>query len=105
MSYGLPDWNTLLQKLLLTTLQTDNSEKEDTKNLAKTFSQVFKPSALISAKYLHNHFKNHNPNSTLAFENSIRDALYAGIDTTVESELLKEIRQFCIAPGRSPNFG
>ncbi|MFP7755678.1 SIR2 family protein [Thermodesulfobacteriota bacterium B35] len=108
-SYGLPDWNTLLQKLLLISIKTDDDE--DTKNtaekagvLARTFTGIFEPNALISARYLHNYFKKKNPNSKLAFENSIRDALYAGLKSKEDSELLKEIRQFCIAAGRSPNL-
>ena len=40
----------------------------------------------------------------MAFENSIRDALYAGVKKRKDSDLLKEIRQFCIAAGRSPNL-
>ncbi|RZO87298.1 MAG: hypothetical protein EVA65_01105 [Oceanococcus sp.] len=108
-AYGLPDWNTLLQKLLLITLEPDEEEAnagavEKAGLLAKTFSQVFEPNSLIAARYLHEHFKKKNPKSKLAFENAIRDALYANLKDGEQSELLKEVRQFCIAPGRSPNL-
>lgn len=109
--YGLPDWNTLLQKLLLITIKSEDSNDDDNGNsnekagiLARTFSDIFEPNALISARYLHNYFKKKHPNSKLAFENAIRDALYSGYVKTDDSELLTEIRQFCIAPGRSPNL-
>ena len=108
--YGLPDWNTLLQKLLLITIKTDDEEDDNGNGiqkagvLARTFTDIFEPNSLISARYLHNYFKKNNPTSKLAFESSIRDALYAGYENTEDSELLKEIRQFCIAPGRSPNL-
>lgn len=108
VSYGLPDWNTLLQKLLLITIKSDDDENgngiEKAGVLARTFSEIFEPNSLISARYLHNYFKKKNPQSTLAFENSIRDALYVGVDNSEDSELLKEIRQFCIAAGKSPNL-
>lgn len=112
-SYGLPDWNTLLQKLLLITLKSESNGQSDgsgggdsdrTGLLAKTFSKVFEPDNLIAARYLHGHFKRTNPKSTLAFENAVRDALYSEAISAEESDLLKEIRQFCIAPGRSPNL-
>ncbi|EHH2452696.1 SIR2 family protein [Vibrio diabolicus] len=105
VDYGLPDWNTLLQKLLLISLQTEaTSDYGNTSVLAKTFSSVFEPSALISARYLHNHFKKTQPKATLAFENAIRDSLYDEVVTEGDSELLKEVRQYCIAAGRSPNL-
>ncbi len=105
--YGLPDWNTLLQKILLITLESDKDEsKNNTKAgvLARTFSNVFEPNSLITARYLHDHFRKTHPKSQLAFENAIRDALYEGLNEKTDSELLKEIRQFCIAAGRSPNL-
>lgn len=108
-SYGLPDWNLLLQKLLLISLESDGESTKDEIDeksgvLAKTFSRVFEPNSLITARYLHNHFKEKQPRSTLAFEKAIRDALYSGVDINDESELMKEIRKLCIAAGRSPNL-
>lgn len=108
-AYGVPDWNTLLQKLLLLTLKPDEGEEKEGSHekaglLAKTFSHVFEPNSLIAARYLHNHFKKTNPKAKLAFESAIRDVLYSGIQKGEESDLLKEVRQFCIAPGRSPNL-
>jgi len=105
VAYGLPDWNTLLQKLLLISLRAeDESDEGNATILARTFSSVFEPNSLVAARYLHNHFKTSQPNATLAFENAIRDSLYSEVNSEYDSELLKEIRQFCIAPGRSPNL-
>ncbi|EIO4107013.1 SIR2 family protein [Vibrio parahaemolyticus] len=105
VAYGLPDWNTLLQKLLLISLQSDdNSDQGNTSILAKTFSNVFQPNSLVAARYLNNHFKKNHPTANLAFENAIRDSLYSEVKSKEDSALLKEIRQFCIAPGRSPNL-
>ncbi|MDO6501212.1 SIR2 family protein [Photobacterium sanguinicancri] len=105
VAYGLPDWNTLLQKLLLISLQAeDESDQGNASILAKTFSNVFEPNSLVAARYLHNHFKTNQPKATLAFENAIRDSLYSEVNSEFDSELLKEVRQFCIAPGRSPNL-
>jgi hypothetical protein len=108
-SYGLPDWKMLLQKLLLISLKSDNSNNknkidEDSGVLAKTFSQIFDSNSLITARYLHNHFRETHPRSQLAFEAAIRDALYGELKVKKESELMKEIRKLCIAAGRSPNL-
>lgn len=108
-SYGLPDWNLLLQKLLLISLKSDNDTTKDDIDeksgvLAKTFSRVFEPNSLVTARYLHNHFKEKHPRSKLAFETAIRDALYSGVNIDDESDLMKEIRKLCIAAGRSPNL-
>ncbi|WP_429179790.1 SIR2 family protein [Aeromonas salmonicida] len=108
VSYGLPDWNTLLQKLLLITIRSDDEEDKNNIEkagvLAKTFTNIFEPNSLISARYLNNYFKKTKPDSKLAFETAIRDALYVGVKTDEDSALLKEIRQFCIAAGKSPNL-
>lgn len=112
ISCGLPDWNTLLQKLLLISINSDednadleHNNKERDSILAKTFRSVFEPNPLISARYLHNYFKHEHPTATVTFEKAIRDVLYEDIDNVhKESDLLKEIRQFCIAPDRSPNL-
>jgi len=111
-SYGLPDWNTLLQKLLLITIKSEHEETEEVDEkidekagvLARTFSTIFEPNPIIAARYLHNYFKKKHPRSTLAFENAIRDTLYKELKNDEDSELLKEIRQYCIAAGRSPNI-
>jgi len=117
VAYGLPDWNTLLQKLLLITIKSENTddlEKGDIDQkaqddhrasiLARTFSNVFEPNSLVTARYLNRYFKKKHPNSKLAFENAIRDVLYSEVSNNDESELLKEIRRFCVAAGRSPNL-
>ncbi|WP_323957773.1 SIR2 family protein [Aeromonas caviae] len=97
VSYGLPDWNTLLQKLLLITIEPDDDKNNIEKAgvLAKTFTNIFEPNSLISARYLNNYFKKTKPDSKLAFETAIRDVLYIGVKTNEDSALLKEIRQFC----------
>ncbi|ABX48730.1 hypothetical protein G3485_11055 [Shewanella baltica] len=107
VSYGLPDWNTLLQKLLLITIKTDDENDNNLEKagiLARTFNRIFEPNSLISARYLNNYFRKTKPDSKLAFENAIRDALYIGVKTDDDSDLLKEIRKFCIAAGKSPNL-
>ncbi|MFT0138965.1 SIR2 family protein [Alcanivoracaceae bacterium MT1] len=111
-TYGLPDWNTLLQKLLLITIKNEDDEADSNSNsshekagvLARAFSNIFEPNPLIAARYLNNYFLKKNPRSTLAFENAIRDGLYSELEHQEDSELLKEVRQFCIAAGRSPNL-
>lgn len=105
MDHGLPDWNTLLQKLILSTIQTptdDNSQQAEV--IAKAFTRVFSPNALIAARYLSLTFKQRDPSDPLAFTKAIRKAIYEDIDMTKKTDLLTELRNLCVAVGKSPNI-
>jgi hypothetical protein len=104
VEHGLPDWNTLLQKLLLSTLQTDSRTPKESTRLAELFNRVFAPDPLIAARYLYNYYCRNFPDDPLAFCKAIHKAIYESIDFDKETDLLKEIRQFCAAAGRSPNI-
>jgi SIR2-like domain len=102
---GLLDWSTLLQKLLITTIvHTTQEDTERSNVLAKLFNKVFQPNPLIAARYLNNFYRNEFKDEPLAFNNAVRDTLYSGLTKDDQSALLQEIRQFCIAPGKSPNL-
>lgn len=101
--YGLPDWETLLQKLLLGSF-TQNGDGRLGKSavLAKFFTKAFTHNPLIAARYLRNHYKNNNRDYT--FEQAVREALYDSIDNSIDSEFFNELAQLCIAPGKKPNL-
>ena len=107
IGYGLPNWDTLLQKLLLNTFIIETREPKDVSLLlAKLFTEIFSPSPLISARYLREYYKE-NPKKEkekISFEEAVKNAIYEEIDLKNESDLFKEIRQFCVAPGKSPNL-
>lgn len=100
MDFGIPNWNTLLQKLLLKTIQ----EYDKASNLlAELFNDVFSPSPLIAGRYLQNHFdeiKGKDRN----FIEAVRNALYENIERNKSTNLLDEILNYCISPGKSPNL-
>ena len=97
MSYGLPSWNVLLQRLMMTTLEKDNNASGI---LSKLFTKIFNPSPLIAGRYLQKHFEN---NKT-SFEEEVRKLLYQEIRRETKSKLMDEIIRYCIAPGKSPNL-
>jgi len=107
IEHNLPDWNTLLQKLLINALMIETEEsKERSSDLAKLFTGIFPLSPLLAARYLQEYYKN-SPTSKKnrgSFEKAIREAIYEEMNLKNESELFKEIRQLCIAPGKSPNL-
>ena len=108
-AYGLPTWNVLLQKLLLLTIKdgaTSDTPATPTQStlLARAFTTVFNPNPLVAARYLSNHFHAKAKDKAFAFETAIRDILYEEVKSASESSLIQEIRQYCIAPGRSPNI-
>ncbi|GAB0155202.1 hypothetical protein CHRYSEOSP005_04630 [Chryseobacterium sp. Alg-005] len=97
MSYGLPGWDILLQKLMVTTLE---KEKNASSILSKLFAKIFNPSPLIAGRYLQKYFESNN----LSFEEEVRKILYQEIIRNTSSPLMDEIVRYCIAPGKSPNL-
>jgi hypothetical protein len=95
--FGIPSWNTLLQELMVNTLE---SEKNDSDVITKLFSLIFNPNPLISGRYLQTYFESNKMN----FENKVREILYEDFDFEMDTELMNEIVSFCIAPGKSSNL-
>ncbi len=99
MDYGTPNWNNLMQKLMMLTIE----QNQDTALLlSKLFSNLFMPSSVIIGRYLQNHFE--DAQETLVFENEVRRILYESTNKKEHSALMKEIAKFCIAAGKSPNL-
>ena len=95
VEYGLPDWNTLLQSLLLSA--TIDSEEPF---VASLFTQVFNPSPLVAARFVRNHY--HNKVADKSFEDVTREIIYQQIKADIHSPLMKEICALVLAPARSP---
>ena len=103
VEHNLPSWNELLQSLLLLSIVNDNNQSTEKANtLAKIFTSTFSPDPLIAGRYLNNKFS--SSDDDIAFEKAIHKVVYSNIDLSVDSELFKEIIQFCIAPGKNPNL-
>lgn len=97
LGFGLPNWNTLLQKLIITTIE---KEKKISTVLAKLFTSIFSPSPLIAGRYLQKYYDD----KSLSFEEAVREVLYEELDINKPSELMDEIINFCVAPGKSSNL-
>lgn len=97
MSYGLPSWNTLLQKLMVTTIENEQSASNA---LSKLFTEIFAPSPLIAGRYLQKFYETNNH----SFEEAVRKVMYSEFDINKPSELMSEIIRFCVAAGKSPNL-
>jgi len=106
MNQGIPSWNTLLQKLIIANITSSADEEKKAKSalIAKVISEVFSPNPLISARYLSSIFKKESKDDPLAFTKAVRNVLYEDLDPELETDLIKEIRQFCVAVGKSPNL-
>jgi hypothetical protein len=103
VDYGLPSWNVLVQKLLLTAFKNETNETEEKSLvLAKLFTKVFPLSPLIAARFLNNNYN--IKGKSIEFEKDVRKVLYENIMNDIDSELVKEIIQLCVAPGKSPNL-
>jgi NAD-dependent SIR2 family protein deacetylase len=97
MDFGLPNWETLLQELMMTTM---NQEQKVASVLSKSFTNIFSPSPLIAGRYLQNHYAE----KQLSFEEAIRKVLYKELDIKKQSELMDEIINFCIGQDKSQNL-
>jgi hypothetical protein len=97
MGFGLPNWDTLLQKLMITTIE---KEQNVSTVLSKLFTNVFSPSPLIAGRYLQKFYEE----KKISFEDAVRKVLYENIDIERQSDLMDEIVNFCVAPGKSPNL-
>lgn len=97
MAFGLPTWDTLLQKLMITTIE---QEQNVSTVLSKLFTNIFAPSPLIAGRYLQKYYDDKKK----SFEEAVRKVLYEELDINKPSELMDEIVNFCVAPGKSPNL-
>ncbi len=97
LDFGIPTWHSLLQKLMIHTLEKDN-EKSNLYSIL--FNKIFTPNPLIAGRYLQNYFENNNS----SFENIVRDVIYEKAKKETNSPLLEEIVKLCVAPGKSPNL-
>jgi hypothetical protein len=97
MGFGLPNWNTLLQKLIITTIEKEGNVSS---LLSKLFTNIFSPSPLIAGRYLQKFYED----KKLSFEEAVQRVLYEEADLDKKSELMEEIINFCVAPGKSPNL-
>ena len=105
VEYGLPNWETLLQKLLLTSFKGEvSSDTEKAFVLAKLFTKIFSPNPLIAARYLRQHYSTELKGGGDKFESTVRKALYEQIKDDFQSDLFSEIVQLCVSPGKSPNL-
>jgi hypothetical protein len=97
LGFGLPGWNVLLQKLMITTIE---QEEKVSNVLSRLFTNVFNPSPLIAGRYLQQYFENREE----SFEEEVRKVLYQDVDLGKGSRLMDEIINLCAAPGKSPNL-
>ncbi|WP_318640720.1 SIR2 family protein [Flavobacterium ardleyense] len=97
--FGIPTWENLLQRLLMTTIET---ETDKAVTLSKFFSKIFNPSPLIAGRYLEESFKDENNKNK--FESQVREALYETFNDNFTSLIIEEIVKFCVAPRNSPNL-
>ena len=103
VEYGLPSWETLLQKLLIGSFSSGKDEGLGKSTvLAKLFTKAFSPNPLIAARYLRHHYKDQKTKN--AFEKAVRGALYETLDGEFKSDLFDEFAQLCVAPGKTPNL-
>ena len=106
--FGLPNWNSLLQRLIAKTFENqENQDIEKNDIIANLFNMVVGPNALIAARYLALHFKElekQDINKKLLFEESIRSVLYESLNENKKTKLYDEIIKLCVSPGKNKSL-
>lgn len=97
MNFGIPSWDSLLQRLLVKTIE---EEPEKATILSKVFTKVFNPSPLIAGRFLQESLEKPSVIKN-KFEKEVRDALYESFDNNAHSLTMDEIVQLCISPGKN----
>ena len=97
MDFGLPCWNTLLQKLMLFTIEKDPATSSV---ISKLFSELFSPNPLIAGRYLQQYYES----KSIGFEEAVRAVLYQEIQDDKKTKLMDEIVKLCVSPGNNPNL-
>lgn len=96
---GLPNWNMLLQRLLLKIEFEEVDSEIKSELFAKIFNSVFNPEQLIAARYIKNHYENQGMHIGSSFEELIRTTLYEGLNQN-QNPLFEEIQYFCEGSGK-----
>lgn len=104
INFGIPSWKNLLRTLLVATIEDSDEKVYSSEMLAQLFTRLFGLSPLAAGRYLQAHFDSKQATEPFAFENALRQALYAHISYPPDEPLMKEIVNFCAAPGKSPNL-
>jgi len=101
---GLPDWDTLLQKLLLRLEFSDSDSEDQSLVIAKIYNKLFNPSPLIAARYIRNNYEKYSSkNKKISFEKFVRNSLYEG-KTNDDASIFKEIYQLCLGGHGGPTI-
>lgn len=100
-NYKIPTWDSLLQRLLIKTIE---KESDSALLISKLFSKVFNPSPLVAGRYLQTYYDENDKKDKNRFEREVQKALYETYDENADSKVVDEIIKLCLAPGNSPNI-
>jgi len=101
VNYKIPTWDSLLQRLLVKTIEKESSSAL---LISKLFSKVFNPSPLVAGRYLQTYYNEKDQKDKNRFEREVQKALYETYDESAQSKVVDEIIKLCLAPGTSPNL-
>lgn len=91
--YNIPDWKSLLQKLLLENFNSGGRDTNESFVLASLYPELFPNSPLISARYLEKSFNENQMKRS--FEDAIKEVLYERVNRKNDSSTVKEILNYC----------
>lgn len=93
-SCKLPSWEQLLKDLFLSCGQSPNQPPSSPTIISELFSNIFKPSPLVMAKYVQNKLMSGKGRKNKDFPGTVRNALYRFVDKE-PSDLLDSLWEFC----------
>jgi hypothetical protein len=104
INYGVPSWKVLLRHMLVASIEASEENGLNSDVLAQLFTRFFGLSPLAAGRYLQAYYSNRQPDEPFAFEKALRNTLYQNLRENPDQRLMREVVNFCAAPGKSPNL-
>ena len=104
INYGVPSWKVLLRHMLVASIEASEENGLDSDLLAQLFTRFFGLSPLAAGRYLQAYYSGRQPDEPFAFEKALRKTLYQNLKGQPDQRLMREVVNFCAAPGKSPNL-
>lgn len=104
VNQGVPSWKNLLRYLLIASIEDSVEKEHDSDLLGQLFTRLFGLSPLAAGRYLQSYYAGREPDQPFAFEEALREALYMHLKPEAPHSLMREVVNFCAAPGKSPNL-
>jgi SIR2-like domain len=103
--YGVPDWNTLLYQLMLTTSSGEDTDAESAAMTARLLTLALNKSPTVAARFIQMQTNGNPANGGLAFEERVRSEIYKNLQwSDPPKPFHEEVRLLALAAAGNPQL-